>query len=89
MEPNEILTEITADWARKAATSIMSQDAKIELQTSLELIRVAVAANQFSCKTSKLYDVVLKELKNRGFKVDYVSGSPINRSEVGYCCISW
>jgi len=89
MEPNEILTEVTANWARTTASEIMSEKSKTELIKCLQLIKEAVNRNEMSTSVSSIDNLVKQELTKRGFKVQFYNVSSIDPREQSYYTINW
>jgi hypothetical protein len=82
-----IKPEITAEWARKMATTIMSEKVEKELGTCFTNIEAAVKRNEFYCHVSFFpHDLTKKELSQRGFKTKYHEG---DQRDGGYFEISW
>jgi hypothetical protein len=78
---------ITADWARKTAETILGEKVEKQIKLCLESIEMSVKRNQFSCDVSCYPDdLTIKELNKRGFKTKYVDG---DFRDGGYLKISW
>jgi len=79
--------EITAEWARKTAQSILGEKIEKELNRCLEAVKEAVKLNNFNTSVS-LYinDLTKKELENRGFTVNKYTG---DQRDGSYTTISW
>lgn len=83
-----IRPEITAEWARKTANTILGEKVEKEINTCLDAIQNAVKKNQLSCSIGiTIDDLTLKELQNRGFKVDRVNG--YDQRDGDYINVSW
>ncbi len=78
--------EITADWARKTAQSILGEKVRKEVDVCLNGIKKAVEQNKLST-TIAIYvdDLTKKELENRGFIVNKYS----DQRDGSYTTISW
>ena len=77
---------VTAEWARKTAEKILGEKQQKKLLKCLEAIEDAVNNNQMCASVYDFVDeVVIKELKNRGFKVEKFS-DPRDGSSI---LISW
>jgi len=78
--------EITADWARKTAQSILGEKVRKELERCFSAIKIAVSNNQLSTTVSTYVDdLTKKELENRGFIVNKYS----DQRDGSYTTISW
>jgi hypothetical protein len=61
---------VNAEWARKVANTEMSSTAAIQLEECLNKIKDAVGRNEMNAHLRiKVEPIVIKELKERGFKV--------------------
>ena len=79
--------EITAEWARAKATSILGEKVKKQLDTCFEYIKKAVERNEMYCHVSVYPDAMTTSvLQKRGFKTEYVDG---NQRDGSYLIISW
>ena len=82
-----IRPEITAEWARKTAQSVLSTKIENELDKCFDNIESAVKRNDMYCQIGLYpHELTLKELANRGFKTKYVDG---DQRDGGYLQISW
>lgn len=62
-------SEITAEWARKTATSVLGDKVKQQVDTCLAHVKQAVARNDMSCYVNIYADAfTISELHKRGFK---------------------
>ena len=78
--------EITAEWARKTAESILGEKVQKQIEVCLNAIQRAVKANQMACSVGIYADaLVVKDLNKRGFKVEQSS----DQREGSYLTISW
>ena len=78
---------VTADWARKTAETILGEKVNKQIQACLEAVEFAVKRNEFNCSVSCYPDnLTIKELNKRGFKTKYVDGDVRDGS---YLNISW
>jgi hypothetical protein len=61
--------QITAEWARKTATSILGEKVEKQLNMCLSYINSAVERNEMSCYVGIYADpLTITELQKRGFK---------------------
>lgn len=78
--------EITAEWARKTAQSILGEKLEKELNNCLDNIKRAVKENRFSVSVSIYIDeLTKKELEKRGFSVTKYS----DQRDGSYTTITW
>jgi hypothetical protein len=78
---------VTADWARKTATTILGEKIEKQIKLCLEAIEMSVKRNEFNCSVGCYPDsLTIQELNNRGFKTKYIDG---NQRDGGYLNISW
>lgn len=64
-------SEITAEWARKTATSVLGDKVKQQVDICLNHIKQAVARNDMSCYVNMYADqLTINELRKRGFKCE-------------------
>jgi glutamine amidotransferase PdxT len=78
---------VTAEWARKTAETILGEKINKQIEQCLEAIETSVKRNEFSCSVSCYPDdLTLKELNKRGFKTKYMDG---DWRDGGYLKISW
>lgn len=78
--------EVTADWARKTAQSILGEKLEKELNMCLENIKNAVKLNNFSTSVGAyINDLTKQELEKRGFKVTKYS----DQRDGSYTTINW
>lgn len=85
---DKIRPDVTADWARKTSQEILSEKVKKEINYCLDTIVMAVKRNELSCSFNTTLDkLTIKNLENRGFKVDYHSGYDVR--EPAYHSVSW
>jgi hypothetical protein len=62
-------SEITAEWARKTATSILGDKVKQQVEVCLKYIKLAVERNEMSIYVNIYADqLTITELTKRGFK---------------------
>ena len=82
--------QITADWARKTAQSVLGAVVKKQLESALERIKDEVKKNNMhaNCYFS-MEELTRSELVKRGFKVEYVSGDPRDQRDGSYYVIKW
>ena len=79
--------EVTAEWARKTAKTILGEKVKEELEVYLERIKLAVKQNKMSVDiTTSMDDLTKLELEKRGFKVSEISG---DFRDPSYITINW
>lgn len=79
--------EITADWARKTAQSILGEKLEKELNMCLESIKNSVKLNNFSTSVGTyINDLTKLELEKRGFKVTKYTG---DQRDGSYTTITW
>jgi hypothetical protein len=77
---------ITAEWARKQATTILGERINEQLKICLEAIKQAVAKNQMSTSVGiYAHDLTLEELRKRGFTVKKID----DQRDGSYTIISW
>ncbi len=77
---------ITADWARKQATTILGEKIKKQTNACLSAIEEAVSKNQMSTSIDfHLHDLTIEDLSNRGFIVK----SFHSQKDGVYALISW
>jgi len=78
--------EITAEWAKKTAETILGEKVNKQIEVCLNAIERAVKANQMACSVGIYADaLVIKELNKRGFTVKQSS----DQREGSYLNISW
>ncbi len=78
---------ITADWARKQATTILGEKVNEEINICLNAIEQAVAKNQMSTSVGIcVHDLTIEDLRKRGFIVKEYDGGQRDDS---YTSISW
>jgi hypothetical protein len=78
---------ITATWARKAAEEIYGKKVEAQINKCENSIKEAVSSNKFSCSVYlSLESATQKELRGRGFKVEAMSGRPMDDT---FYEISW
>ena len=78
--------EITAEWAKKTAETILGEKVNKQIEVCLNAIERAVKANQMACSVGIYADaLVIKELNKRGFTVKQSS----DQKEGSYLNISW
>jgi hypothetical protein len=77
---------ITADWARKTAESVLHEKINKQIEICLNEIEVAVRRNQMGCNVGIYADaLVIKELNSRGFSVKQHS----DQRDGSYLEITW
>lgn len=77
---------VTAEWAKKTAEQILGEKQQKSLLKCLSAIETAVNNNQMSASVYDYVDeVVIKDLKNRGFNVVKFS----DPRDGGSISISW
>ena len=86
MKPEEIQPEVTADWAREQAETLMSEKAKTDLNEVLSSISKASSENKRVLHIISLHQLTVKELRRRGFKLEFTNA--ITR-ESSYWSIVW
>ena len=87
MKPEEIQPEVTADWAREQAETVMSEMAKADLNEVLSAIsKAASSENKRVLHIISLHQLTVKELRRRGFKLEFTNA--ITR-ESSYWSIVW
>jgi hypothetical protein len=78
--------EITAEWAKKTAESVLGEKVNKQLEVCLDAIERAVKGNQMGCSVGIYADaLVVKELNKRGFSVKQHD----DQREGSYLNISW
>ncbi len=78
--------EITAEWARKTAESILSEKIHKQLELCLETIEYGVRKNEMNVTVYIYADaLVIKELNKRGFSVKQYD----DQRDGSYLTISW
>jgi hypothetical protein len=78
--------EITAEWARKQAISILGERVKKEIDICLNAIKSAVEKNQMSVSVSiYVHELTEADLTQRGFKVKRYN----DQRDGSYVSISW
>jgi len=78
--------EVTADWARKTAQTILGNKVKAQVISCLESIRNAVKRNEMYCGVDMYADAMtIKELQRRGFQVKQQS----DQRDGSYLTIQW
>jgi hypothetical protein len=86
LKTKQMKEEITADWARKTAESVLGEKINGQIKTCLDAIERAVKANQMACSVGIYADaLVVKDLNKRGFKVEQSN----DQREGSYLTISW
>ena len=86
LKTKQMKEEITADWARKTAESVLGEKINGQIKTCLDAIERAVKANQMACSVGIYADaLVVKELNKRGFKVEQSN----DQRDGSYLTISW
>ena len=79
--------KITAEWARKQATIVLSDKVLYQIEACEKAIKTAVTRNDFSCSVGiYLHELTVKELQSRGFKIDKQIG---DEREGSYTNITW
>lgn len=79
--------EITSEWARKTAESILGEKINKQIQQCLDNIELAVKRNEFSCSVNVYADALtIKELNKRGFTCKHCDG---DQRDPSYLLISW
>lgn len=79
--------EITAEWARKTAQSILGEKLEKELNMCLHNIKCAVKENKLNTSISIYIDDLTKlELEKRGFRVEKYTG---DQRDGSYTSITW
>ena len=79
--------EITAEWARKTAQSILGEKLEKELNNCLDNIKRAVKENKFSTSVGfYIDDLTKRELEKRGFNVTKYTG---DQRDGSYTTITW
>jgi hypothetical protein len=77
---------INAEWAKKQATSILSEKVKKEINICLDAIEKAVASNQMSISLGIYAEsLTLEDLRKRGFTVKQYD----DQRDGSYISISW
>lgn len=77
---------ITADWARKTAESILGEKINKQIDICLTAIEEAVKRNEMGCSIGIYADaIVVKELNKRGFSVKQYN----DQRDGSYLTISW
>jgi len=77
---------ITAEWARKQATSVLGEKVKKEIDTCLDAIEKAVARNEMSTSIGIYAEsLTLEDLRKRGFTVNQYN----DQRDGSYLLISW
>jgi len=80
--------EISAEWARKTAQSILGDKVKEQISRCLEAIVKAVKKNELSVSVSMYVEpLTRKDLESRGFKVETYKA--IDQRDTDYITISW
>ena len=78
---------ITAEWARKQATTILGEKINQEINICLNAIEQAVAKYQMSTSVGiYVHDLTLEDLCKRGFTVKKYDG---DQRDGSYTSISW
>jgi hypothetical protein len=78
---------ITAEWARKQATTILGEKINQEINICLNAIEQAVVKNQMSTSVGiYVHDLTLEDLRKRGFTVKKYDG---DQRDGSYTSISW
>ena len=86
LKTKQMKEEITADWARKTAESVLGEKINKQFEVCLDAIERAVKANQMACSVGIYADaLVVKELNKRGFKVEQSN----DQRDGSYLTISW
>lgn len=81
---------ITAEEARRKATTLLGEKVKQQLDQCEELIRKAILENKLSVNVIfKLEPLAKKDLELRGFSVTYQEGDFRDPREHGYTTINW
>ncbi len=84
------IEDITAEWARKEATTILGEKIKKEINICLIAVEKAVTKNEMSVNVPGSFDTLtIADLVKRGFKTSYYQGDFRDPREVGYTTISW
>jgi len=77
---------ITAEWARKQATSVLGEKVKKQIDTCLDAIEKAVARNEMSTSIGIYAEsLTLEDLRKRGFNVNQYD----DQRDGSYLSISW
>jgi hypothetical protein len=78
--------EITAEWARKTATTILGIKVEKQVEQCLQIIKNAVSKNEMSTSVGIYADsLTIKELQKRGFIVKQYD----DQRDGSYLSISW
>lgn len=78
--------EITAEWAKKTAESVLCEKVNGQIQICLDAITKAVKINNFETSLSMYaHALVIKELNKRGFSVQQYD----DQKDGPYLLISW
>ena len=85
MKPEEIQPEVTANWAREQAETVMSEKAKTNLNDVLSAISKASTENKRVLHIVGVHHLAVKELERRGFKVEFIH----DQRECDYYSIVW
>jgi hypothetical protein len=82
--------ELTAEWARKRATSVIGVAIKAEIAKCNDAIEKAVAKNEMSVNVFIHPDeLTIADLNRRGFKTKYTESDFRDPRESSYLTISW
>jgi hypothetical protein len=82
-------SKITAEWARKESTNILTEKIQKQIEFIENRIVEATKDNKFTINVLTSVDgLTLKEFEDRGFKVERYSGGQDPR-ESSYTTLSW
>ena len=85
---DKIKPEITAEWARKESTEILSVKVQEQLIKALDSIKNAIKNDNETATThGNLHDKTKQILRSRGFKLDHHKG--FDQRDPDYTTISW
>ena len=80
-------TNVTAEWARKQATTILGEKVNKEINICLDAIEKAVASNQMSISLGIYAEsLTIEDLRKRGFLVKEYDD---HQRDGSYLSISW
>ena len=80
--------EITAEWARKLAQSVLGDKVKQQIATCLDAVVRAVKINKLSVDVGIYVEpLTRRDLEGRGFKVEVHKA--MDQRESDYITISW
>jgi hypothetical protein len=85
---DEIMSEITADWARKTSKEVLSERVSEQLKKALKEIKAAVNNDRESAPLHGVaHEKTLQILRSRGFTCEKIKG--FDQRDPDYVKITW